>query len=111
MGEDLTQKRCIPCEGGTRPLSIPQIKKMQPQVPGWMVAGDYKSISREYLFKDFKEAIAFVNEVADLSEFEGHHPDISIWYNKVNLDLSTHAIGGLSENDFILAAKINQIRK
>ena len=106
---DLTTRRCVPCEGGMLPLSAELVKKYLGEVSNWNVAPDGKSISRKYKFSDFKAAIAFVNEVADLAEFEGHHPDISISYNKVTLTLSTHAIGGLSENDFILAAKINQI--
>jgi len=109
--DDLTKKHCIPCEGGTLPLSIPVIQELLPKVPGWGVSADFKSITREYELSDFKAAVAFVNEVADLAEFEGHHPDISIYsYKNVRLKLDTHAIGGLSENDFILAAKINQIQ-
>ena len=71
---------------------------------------DGKKIKREFKFKDFKEAIGFVNKVAALAESEGHHPDIHIFYNRVVLELTTHAVGGLSENDFILAAKIDQLR-
>lgn len=67
-------------------------------------------IRKQFKFKDFKKAMEFVNEVADLAESEGHHPDIKIVYNKVQLDLFTHAVGGLSENDFIMASKINKIR-
>jgi len=107
--EDLTAKKCVPCEGGTAPLMAKEIQEYLPKVPGWSVAADMKSISREFKFQGFKQAIVFVNEVADLAEFEGHHPDIAIWYDKVKLSLSTHAIKGLSENDFILAAKMNQI--
>ena len=107
---DLTKKRCVPCEGGLPPLSATEVHKYLKEVPGWTVADDNKSISRIYKFKDFKEAMAFVNEVADIAEFESHHPDISIHYNKVTLTLATHAIGGLSENDFILAAKIDEIK-
>ena len=108
--DDLSAKKCVPCEGGTPPLMAKEVQEYLPKVPGWSVAADMKSISREFQFKDFKEAIAFVNEVADLAEFEGHHPDISIFsYKNVRLKLDTHAIGGLSENDFILAAKINRI--
>ena len=107
--EDLTEKKCVPCEGGTKPLEQEAIQNYLSQVPGWSVAADLKSITREYQFADFKAAIVFVNEVADLAEFEGHHPNIYIFYNKVKLTLSTHAIKGLSENDFILAAKMNQI--
>ncbi len=110
MPEDLTERTCVPCEGGTKPLEQEMIQKYLPQVPGWSVAHDLKSILREFEYADFKYAMAFVNEVADLAEFEGHHPDIAIWYHKVKLTLSTHAIHGLSQNDFILAAKINQIQ-
>ena len=77
--------------------------------PGWSADSPSKKISKAFYFEDFIGAINFVNKVADLAETEGHHPDISIVYNKVKLDLSTHAIKGLSENDFILAAKINEI--
>lgn len=79
------------------------------EVLGWQMTDDGKSISRDFEFKDFKGSMAFVNKVADVAESEGHHPDIYIFYSKVKLELSTHAIGGLSENDFILAAKINAI--
>jgi 4a-hydroxytetrahydrobiopterin dehydratase len=79
-------------------------------VPGWVLDAEGKKISRDFVFKDFKEAMVFVNKVADIAEKEGHHPDIAIWWNKVKLELSTHAIGGLSTNDFIVAAKVNALR-
>jgi 4a-hydroxytetrahydrobiopterin dehydratase len=107
MDNDLVQKKCVPCEGGMPPLSREEGLKLLDQVPGWSFGDGSKSIIREYKFKDFKEAIAFVNKVADIAEKEGHHPDMHIFYNRVRLELLTHAIGGLSENDFILAAKIN----
>ena len=78
------------------------------EVPAWIVIDD-KKISRGFKFNHFNQAIFFVNKVADLAEAEGHHPDIHIFYNKVSLELSTHAIGGLSENDFILATKIDRL--
>lgn len=81
--------------------------KLAAEVNHWTLADDAKSISREFLFKDFKEAMAFLNKVANLAESEGHHPDIHCWWNKVKLELSTHAVKGLSNNDFILASKIN----
>jgi|SRR3989344_9124324 len=109
MSEELAAKKCVPCEGGMPTLSQEAIQVFLSNVPGWSVAADMKSISREFKFQGFKQALVFVNEVADLAEFEGHHPDIDIRYDRVKLSLSTHAIGGLSENDFILAAKINQI--
>ena len=105
---DLSQKHCIPCEGGTPPLDENEIKKYSAEAVGWNVS-ENKKISGEFKFGDFKEAMAFVNMVAEIAETEDHHPDIYVSYNKVRLELSTHAIGGLSENDFILAAKINAV--
>ncbi len=105
---DLTKKHCIPCEGGMPPLDPERVPNYLKYAPGW-TSPDGKKITKEFKFKDFKEAMAFVNKVADLAESEGHHPDIYIFYNLVRFELTTHAIGGLSENDFILAAKINQL--
>ena len=82
---------------------------MMKQVAGWTLDGEGKKITRDFLFKDFKEAMVFVNKVGDIAESEGHHPDIALWWNKVRLDLSTHAIGGLSTNDFVIAAKVNAL--
>lgn len=107
---DLAKKHCIPCEGGTPPLSDEKEDEMLKLVKGWMLVRDgTHKITRQFKFKNFKEAIAFVNKVADLAQREGHHPDIKIVYNKVSLDLFTHAVGGLSENDFIMASKINKL--
>ncbi len=107
---ELVSKKCVPCEAGVPPLTPPEAKEYLRQVPGWTLDEDAKKIFREFVFKDFKEAMRFVNLVAKLAESERHHPDISIWFNRVKLELSTHAIKGLSENDFILAAKINLIK-
>ena len=107
--KDLVSKKCVPCEGGVAPMGKDQAHDYMAEVLGWTLSGDTKSIAKHFVFKDFKEAMVFVNRVADIAESEGHHPDIAISYNKVGLTLSTHAIGGLSENDFILAAKINQL--
>ena len=105
----LVEKRCIPCEGGTPQLTPHEILGYMKEVDrGWRVI-DQQKIIREFAFKDFKEAMAFVEKVAALAEEEGHHPDIAILYNKVGLTLWTHAVGGLSENDFILAAKIDRL--
>jgi len=79
------------------------------EVPGWSVTGDYKKIEREFAFSDFKKAMVFVNKVADIAEREGHHPDLRIFYNRVKIELWTHAVDGLSENDFIVAAKVGQL--
>jgi 4a-hydroxytetrahydrobiopterin dehydratase len=107
---DLAAKKCIPCEGGVLPFNKKEAEKYINEVPGWVLSEDGRKITREFKFKDFKEAMKFVNVVADLAESEGHHPDIYIFWNRVKLELSTHAIGGLSENDFILAAKINTLK-
>ncbi len=114
---NLLDKKCVPCEGGVPPLNHEEVQNLMMQVPGWNLSeeesenlkkfGMGAKISKEYKFKDFIGAVNFVNNVAEIAESEGHHPDIKINYNKVTLELSTHAIGGLSENDFIVAAKID----
>ena len=105
---NLVSKKCVPCERGTLPLKPAEAGLLLKEVLGWTSGDDYKKISRDFKFKNFKGAMAFVNKVAELAESEGHHPDILIHgWNKVRLELWTHAIGGLSENDFILAAKID----
>ena len=103
----LTQRHCVPCEGGTPPMDPDTAREMMEQVPGWEL-GDNK-LTRRFKFRDFAEAMAFVNRVADLAEAEGHHPDIHISWNRVRLDLTTHAIKGLSDNDFIMAARTNEL--
>lgn len=105
----LSDKKCVACEGGVPPLGEKEIKEFMSELrSGWhVIAG--KKIQREFKFKDFREATNFVNKVADVAEAEGHHPDIYIFYDIVKIELSTHAIKGLSENDFILAAKIDKI--
>lgn len=104
---DLTKKHCVPCKNGEGKLSINKIKEYLPAVAGWFLVGD--EIKRDFQFKNFKEAMDFVNKVAGIAESEGHHPDIYIFYNKVNLSLWTHAAKGLTENDFIMAAKTNAL--
>ncbi len=104
---NLLNKKCVPCEGGVPPFDVKEAKNYLAHIPGWLLDGGSTKISKEYKFKNFVEAMGFVKKVAGVAEAEGHHPDIHISYNKVLLELSTHAIGGLSENDFILAAKIN----
>ncbi|MBI3459004.1 4a-hydroxytetrahydrobiopterin dehydratase [Candidatus Azambacteria bacterium] len=103
----LNSKKCLPCEGGVAPLTPDAIQTYSTEVKDWTVTEDSKKIRREFIFKNFVSALEFVNKVADLAEQENHHPDIHIFYNKVVLELWTHAIGGLSENDFIVAAKID----
>lgn len=108
----LAEKKCVPCEGGTPPLGREDINKYFGELSeGWEVLGD-KKIKKTFVFKDFLEAVGFVNKIADIAEAEGHHPDIRIHsYKKVDVELTTHAIGGLSENDFILAAKIEETQE
>lgn len=108
MTTDLLKKVCISCEGkGIKPFDKTQAEEYLTQVIGWNVDDQFKVIFKEYKFKDFIGAINFVNKVAEIAEMEGHHPDIVIHYNKVVLELTTHAIRGLSENDFIVAAKVD----
>jgi 4a-hydroxytetrahydrobiopterin dehydratase len=105
---NLLKKHCVPCEGGMPPLNREQIEKYSKETPDWKVVDD-KKITKEFKFKDFVAAMAFVNKVAEIAENEGHHPDIYIYYNLVRFELTTHAMKGLSENDFILAAKIDAL--
>ena len=106
---DLLQKKCVPCEGGAMPMPKDQVEEYMVDVPGWTLDAEGKKISKTFKFADFIGAINFVERVADVAEMDNHHPDIHVYYNKVTLDLWTHAIGGLSENDFIVAAKINAV--
>lgn len=110
MVDNLLKKKCVPCEGGVKPLNLEEAGDYLAQVLDWALDEQGKKISKTFKFKDFIGAINFVNNVADIAESENHHPDIQIHYNKVLLELWTHAIGGLSENDFIMAAKIDAMR-
>ncbi len=105
---ELHKKKCIPCESGDSPLSEAEAKMNLEKVTAWKL--NKNKIEREFVFKDFEEAMKFVNNIADLAEDEGHHPDIHIHWNKVMLELWTHSMNGLSENDFIVAAKINNLK-
>jgi len=106
---ELTKKRCVPCEGGVPPLDEVRVKELLAEVPDWQVGLGGSELHKRFKFAGFAEAIAFVNRMAELAEREGHHPDFRVRYNLLEVSLSTHAIGGLSENDFILAAKIDQL--
>jgi 4a-hydroxytetrahydrobiopterin dehydratase len=106
---DLIRKHCAPCEGGVPPLTAAQVQEHLSAVPGWKLTADQKCIRREWRVKDFAAALAFFGKVGEVAEKEDHHPDLHLTgYRNVAIELSTHAIGGLSENDFILAAKIDQ---
>ena len=104
----LTDKKCVPCEGGVPSFDKKKIALYVKQLPkGWEVI-DGKVLRKEFKFKNFPATIAFVNKVALIAQAEGHHPDMVVHYSRAIMDFSTHAIGGLSENDFIMAAKIEQ---
>lgn len=104
----LAEKKCQPCRSGTPPLSQTEVASYLSQIsPEWQLEGS--KIRREFRFSSFPEAIAFVTQVAEIAEQEDHHPDITINYRRVRLQLTTHAAGGLTENDFILAAKIDAL--
>ena len=104
---DLTKKKCVPCEGGVHPLSQTEIDENLKQLNGWQLDG--KKIKKVFKFKDFKAALLFVNKAGNVAEEENHHPAIYLSYGKVEIVIWTHAINGLSENDFILASKIEAI--
>lgn len=107
---ELTKKKCVPCEGGIPPLSEIQEDQYIKEISGWILHKDVvHRIEKEYVLGNFVKAIKFVNSVADISESEGHHPHLKILYNKVIIEIYTHAVLGLTENDFILAAKIDEI--
>jgi len=107
---DLAKKKCKPCEGGVEPVSAAEATEQVAKLPGWAIAPDGKKIRKEWTVKDFSTAIDFFQRIADVANAEDHHPDLHLsGYRKVAIELSTHAIGGLSENDFILAAKIDQL--
>ena len=108
--DQLTQRRCAPCEGGVPPMAPGEVEAQVETLPGWTVVAGGTRIRREWTAKHFRAAMEFFNQVAELAEAEGHHPDLHlVGYRNVAIELWTHAIGGLSENDFILAAKIDRI--
>jgi 4a-hydroxytetrahydrobiopterin dehydratase len=103
----LAEKHCVPCRGGVAPLGGEALQTMKTQVPGWQVVNNHH-LSRTYTFPDFKIALDFVNRVGALAESEGHHPDLKLSWGSVGIDIWTHKIDGLTESDFILAAKIDR---
>jgi 4a-hydroxytetrahydrobiopterin dehydratase len=105
----LTDRQCEPCEGGVEPLQREQAEALLAQVPGWSLSDDGKMISRKFDFRGFYRTVAFINAMAWIANNEGHHPDFSAGYNYCDVGFTTHAIGGLSDNDFICAAKINAL--
>lgn len=109
MPMKLTDMKCVPCEGGVEPFDAKKAKEYIKRLPkGWKLSENGKAIEKEFKFKSYPETIAYVNKVALIAQEEGHHPNMEVHYSKLLIELSTHAIGGLSENDFILAAKIDR---
>lgn len=106
---DLSQKKCKPCEGGVPPMTESEIVSLLPTLVGWGLGADKKSIVRMFKFDDFEKTMKFVNAVAAMATVEDHHPDLRVGYNYCEVLYTTHAIGGLSENDVICAAKVNDI--
>ena len=109
---DLVSKKCVPCEGGVLPFDISEIHKYQKKVDGWELKKNEKNVfflEKKFIFKNFISSQNFVNKIGEISEKENHHPDISFGWGYAKIIVTTHAIEGLSENDFILAAKIDQI--
>ena len=112
MSSDLAKKKCVPCEGGVIPFDISEIHKYQKKVDGWEIIKSEKNIFflfKKFNFKNFLESQKFINLISTISEDEGHHPDITFGWGYAEIKITTHAIEGLSKNDFILAAKIDQL--
>lgn len=105
----LAQKKCVPCEGNVLPLTIQAAEALMKELQGWELKDGAKKIEKEFKFSNFAEALQFANKVGAIAEEENHHPEIEIGWGRVEIELTTHAIGGLSENDFILAAKIDNL--
>ena len=110
MTEQLADKKCVPCRGGVPPLQGDELKSLQNSVPAWTVTNDHH-LSREFGFPDFQKALDFVNLVGAIAEEQGHHPDILLAWGKVGVTLWTHKIDGLTESDFIMAAKIDRLSR
>ena len=107
--DDLASKTCVPCRGGVPPLKGKELQDLANQVPGWKVVNEHH-IVKTFTFPDFKAALAFVNKVGELAESQGHHPDILLAWGKAEITTWTHKIDGLTESDFILAAKVDKLQ-
>ena len=107
--EKLLEKRCKPCEGGVDPLSRDRVNRYLEQAPGWHLSSDQKSIERKFEFKGFFRTMSFINALAWIANQQDHHPDFSAGYNYCLVKFTTHAIDGLSENDFICASRVNAL--
>ena len=104
---DLAEKSCVPCRGGVPPLTADEIRPLRVQIPDWAVV-DNHHLTREFRFPDFAAALDFVNRIGAIAEAQGHHPDIRLAWGKVGVDIWTHKINGLTESDFIYAAKVDR---
>ncbi len=105
---DLASKTCVPCRGGTPPLKGEELDDLWRQIPGWEVVEEHH-LRRRFRFKNFREALDFVNRVGELAEEQGHHPDVRFGWGYAEVTVYTHKIDGLAESDFILAAKISEL--
>ena len=106
---DLSSKQCVPCRGGVPPLTSDEIKPLLNQLQGWEVIDDHH-LRKMYRFSNFRDSLTFVNKIGELAEDQGHHPDICFGWGQADIKIWTHKINGLTESDFILAAKIDEIR-
>lgn len=104
---NLSEKSCVPCRGGVSPMSADQAQSQLAQTPGWSLTHDATRIERRFKFKNFAKALNFVNQIGEIAEQEAHHPDICFGWGYAKVEFYTHKIGGLHENDFIMAAKLN----
>ena len=105
---ELAERQCVPCRGGVPPMKGEQINEMSSQLPDWQVVNEHH-LQRNYRFKDFRKTLDFVNRVGELAEEQGHHPDICFGWGKADITIWTHKIDGLTESDFVLAAKIDKL--
>lgn len=110
MSETLADKKCVPCRGGIPPLKGDELEQLRRNVPDWIVTSEHH-LRREFRFPDFKQALDFVNRVGGVAEEQGHHPDILLAWGKADITLWTHKIDGLTESDFIMAAKIDRLNQ
>lgn len=108
---ELARKKCVPCEGNVKPLTPEQANKLLKELNDWSLIDEAHLLAKSFHFKNFEQTMEFVNKVAAIAEEEEHHPDLTISYGDVGIELTTHAIAGLSENDFIMAAKIDELGK
>lgn len=106
---NLVEKSCVPCQGGAPPLQRAEAEQLLAQTPGWSLTHDGARLERHFTFANFSAALDFVNRIGDIAEREGHHPDIRFGWGYATVELYTHKIDGLHENDFVMAAKVNQL--